>query len=92
MSGIALLLGIGSSQAEISDDEASDISLSGDEVMAAFPARTKEENKGKEKAKPKVVEEKEESLMVESDKDENEEEEDDDDDDEVGPDECVTRR
>lgn len=89
MSGIASLLGIGSSQAEISDDEASDLSVSGEEVAAPLPARTKEEKKGKEKAKPEVVEEKEESLMVESDKDEDEE---DDDDDEVGPDECVTRR
>jgi chromobox protein 1 len=85
MSGIASILGIGSSQAEISDDEASDVSVSGEEIAAPLPARTKEEKKGKDKAKSKVVEEKEESLMVESEKDEDEE----DDDEEVGPDECV---
>jgi hypothetical protein len=87
MSGIASLLGIGSSQAEITDDEASDVSFSGDEVLTPAPATIKQERKGKEKEKenPKatIVEEQEEGLRVES---ENEE---DDDDDEVGPDECV---
>jgi hypothetical protein len=86
MSGIASMLGIGSSQAEITDDESSDVS----EVIPA-PATTKQENEVKEpvkpKEKPKMVEKgkEEESLMVESEKDEDED--DDDDDDEVGPDE-----
>jgi chromobox protein 1 len=88
MSGIASMLGIGSSQAGISDDEASDVSISGEEIAAPLPPRTKEEKKGKDKAKPEVVEEKEESLMVESEKDEDEE----DDDEEVGPDECVAHK
>jgi hypothetical protein len=89
MSGLVSMFGIGSSQAEISDDEASGLS----EVEAAptpDPATIKQEKKAKEvkekpaeKAKPKVVE-KEESLMVESDKDE------DDEDDEASPDECAT--
>jgi len=66
---------------QIPDDEASDVSVSGEEVAASLPARTKEEKKGKEK----VVEEEEESLMVESENYEDE----DDDDDEIGPDEYV---
>lgn len=95
MSGIASMLGIGSSQAELSEDEASDVS----EVATPAPTvkqekKVKEPAKPKEKAKPKMVqkqpekekEEEEESLMVESDKDEDEDE----DDDEVGPDECVS--
>ena len=86
MSGIASILGIGSSQVEISDGEASDVS---DATPA--PTTIKQEKKAKEvvkpmeKAKPKVVAEEEESLMVESVKDDEEDE----DDDEVGPDECV---
>jgi len=86
MSGIASMLGIGSSQAEITDDEASDVS---DATPA--PATIKQEKKAlkevkpKEKAQPKVVTEEEESLMVESVKDDEDE-----DDDEVGPDEFVT--
>jgi hypothetical protein len=78
ISGIASMLGIGSSQAEITDDEASDVSNA-----SPAPATIKQEKKGKEK--PKVVEEVEESLMVESEKEEDE----DDDDEPVGPDECV---
>lgn len=82
------MLGIGSPQAEITDDEASDVS----EVTPA-PATIKQEKKAKEPAKPKekakptmVEKEKEEdSLMVQSEKEEDE----DDDDDEVGPDEYV---
>ena len=80
------MLGIGSSPAEITDDETSDVS---DTTPA--PTTFKEEKKPKEVAKPKekpkpkaVAEEEEESLMVESVKDEEE-----DDDDEIGPDECV---
>ncbi len=88
------MLGIGSPQAEITDDEASDVS----EATPA-PATIKEEKKAmepatsKEKAKPTMVEKEkdeekeeekeEESLMVESEKDEDE------DDDEIGPDEYV---
>jgi hypothetical protein len=78
--GIASMLGIGSSQAEITDDEASDVS-----EASPAPATIKRKKKGKEKVKPKVVEEVEESLMVESEKEEDE----DDDDEPVGPDECV---
>lgn len=81
------MLGIGSSQAEISDDDASDVS----DVAAPVLATIKQEKKPKEvkeklkeKPKPKVAEEKEESLMVESEKDDEEEDED-----EVDPDECV---
>jgi hypothetical protein len=88
ISGIASMLGIGSPQAEITDDEASDVS-------EATPApatikqekKTKDPAKFKEKAKPTMVEkEKEdESLMVESERDEDEDEDDED----VGPDEYV---
>ena len=82
------MLGIGSPQAEITDDEASDVS-------EATPApttikqekKTKEPAKSKEKAKPTMVEKEkeEESLMVESEKDEDEDEDDED----VGPDEYI---
>ena len=88
ISGIASMLGIGSPQAEIIDDEASDVS-------EATPAaatikqekKAKEPAKSKEKAKPTMVEKEkeEESLMVESEKDEDEDEDDED----VGPDEYV---
>jgi hypothetical protein len=88
ISGIASMLGIGSPQAEITDDEASDVG-----EASPAPATIKQEKKAKEpaktkeKAKPTIVEKEkeEESLMVESEKDEGEEE----DDDEVGPDEYV---
>jgi hypothetical protein len=88
ISGIASMLGIGSPQAEITDDEASDVS----EATPA-PATIKQEKKAKEpaksneKAKPTMVEKgkEENSLMVESEKDGDEDE----DDDEVGPDEYV---
>jgi len=77
ISGIASMLGIGSPQAEIIDDEASDVS----EATPAA-ATIKQEKKAKEPAKSK---EKAKPTMVESEKDEDEDEDDED----VGPDEYV---
>jgi hypothetical protein len=85
--GIASTLGIGSSQAEISDDEASDVSDTATPALVAIKQEKKAKQvkeKPKVNSKPKVEEEKEENLMVESEDDEEEE-----DDDEVDPDECV---
>ena len=88
ISGIASMLGIGSPQAEITDDEASDVSEATPAPTTIKQERkTKEPAKSKEKAKPTMVEKEkeEESLMVESEKDEDEDEDDED----VGPDEYV---